>query len=116
MAYISFGKLWRSEFHNNVSAIDTMQDIKRNQLKLKVNDGHKESGNLTTDFELSNDETVVNKAHLDARITKIEGHIAFLKTILKYINCIAIRNSLEFLSEGLGEQTCIYFVVRDYLI
>ena len=113
MAYISFGILWRSDFYNNVSAIDRVQDKKRNQLKLKVNDGHKENGNLTTIFEPSNEKSVVNKAYPDAQITKREGNIAFLKTIVKYKTCIAIRNSLEVLSEVPGEQICKYFMVRD---
>ena len=41
MAYISFDNLWRSEFYNNVSAKDRVQDINLNQIKLKVNDTHK---------------------------------------------------------------------------
>ena len=41
MAYITFDKLWRSEFYNNVSSKDGVQDINFNQLKLKVNDTFK---------------------------------------------------------------------------
>ena len=41
MAYISFDKLWRSEFHNNVSAKDKDQDYNLNQLKLTVNNTQK---------------------------------------------------------------------------
>ena len=37
MAYISFDKLWRSDFFNNVSIKDRVQNINLNQLKLKVN-------------------------------------------------------------------------------
>ena len=44
MAYISFDKLWRSEFYNNVSARDRVQDINLDQLKLKVNDTYKKDG------------------------------------------------------------------------
>ena len=36
VAYISFDKLWRSEIYNNVSAKDKVQEIRLNQLKLKV--------------------------------------------------------------------------------
>ena len=36
MAYISYDKLWRSDFFNNVSAKDKLQDVKFNQLKHKV--------------------------------------------------------------------------------
>ena len=38
MAYRSYDQLWRSEFYNNVSAKDRVQDIKPNQLNLKVHD------------------------------------------------------------------------------
>ena len=37
MVYIPYDKLWISEFNNNVSAKDRVQDINLNQLKLKVN-------------------------------------------------------------------------------
>ena len=55
MAYISYDKLWRSEFYNNVSAKDRFQDISPNQLKLKVNDSCKKDEKLTTNFEPSED-------------------------------------------------------------
>ena len=38
MASISYDKLLRTEFYNNVPAKDRMQDINLSQLKLKVND------------------------------------------------------------------------------
>ena len=38
MAYISYDKLWRSEFYKNVSAKGRVQDISLNQVKLKVNE------------------------------------------------------------------------------
>ena len=41
MAYIGFDKLWRSEFSNNVSEKDRVQDKNLNQLKLKFNDAYK---------------------------------------------------------------------------
>ena len=41
MAYISYQKLWRSEFYNNVSAKDRAQDINIHQIKIKVNDTYK---------------------------------------------------------------------------
>ena len=36
MAYISYNRLWESEFDNIVSKIDIQQDKKINQLKLEV--------------------------------------------------------------------------------
>ena len=41
MAYISYNRLWKSEFDNIVSKKDKVQDVKINQLKLKVNDALK---------------------------------------------------------------------------
>ena len=41
MAYISYDEVWRSEFHKNVSAKDSVQDRKLSQLKLKVNATYK---------------------------------------------------------------------------
>ena len=38
MAYISYNKLWDSEFDNMVSKKDKVQDMNINQLKLKVHD------------------------------------------------------------------------------
>ena len=38
MTLLSFDKIWRSEFHDNVSAKDGMQDFNLNQIKLLVND------------------------------------------------------------------------------
>ena len=65
MAYISFDKLWRNEFYKNASAKDVVQDIKLNQFKLKVNDTYKKDEKTTKNFETSDDEDVLNKAHLD---------------------------------------------------
>ena len=38
MAYITYNKLWESEFDNIVSETDKLQDLNINQLKLKVHD------------------------------------------------------------------------------
>ena len=50
MAYISYNKLWGSEFDDNVSKRDKLQDLKINQLKLKVNDTYTKDEKLTTNF------------------------------------------------------------------
>ena len=38
MAYISYNKLWKSEFDNIVSKKDKLQDLYFIQLKLEVNE------------------------------------------------------------------------------
>ena len=41
MAYISYNKLWESEFDGIVSKRDKLQDLNINQLKLEVHDTYK---------------------------------------------------------------------------
>ena len=79
MAYISYNKLWESEFENIVSKRDKLQDININQLKLEVHDTCKKDEKLTTKFEAVNDEEVINKAHLDEKLLKIRGHISLIE-------------------------------------
>ena len=73
MAYMSYEKIWRSEFFKKVSEEDRMQDINLNQIKLKVNDTYDEVEEKRTNFEPSNVEDVINKASLDTNLSKIEG-------------------------------------------
>ena len=40
MAYISYNKLWESEFDNIVSKKDKRQDLNNNQLKLEVQESY----------------------------------------------------------------------------
>ena len=51
LVYISYDKLWSSEFYNNVSAKISLQDTNPNQLKLKVNDFYKKDEKIITKFE-----------------------------------------------------------------
>ena len=65
MAYISFNKLWESEFDGIVSKRDKLQDFNNNQLKFDVHDICKKDEKLTTDFEPTDISDVINKGHLD---------------------------------------------------
>ena len=76
MAYISYNKLWESEFDGIVSKRDKLQDLNINQLKLEVHDTYKKDEKITTKFKAVNDEDVINKAHLDEKLEKIEGHLS----------------------------------------
>ena len=76
MAYISYIKLWESEFDGIVSKRDKLQDSNINQLKLEVHDTYKKDETITTNFEANDDPDVINKAYLDDKIKKIDGHIA----------------------------------------
>ena len=78
MAYISYNKLWESEFDGIVSKRDKLQDLNINQLKLEVHDTYKKD-KITTNFEAVNDEDVINKSFLDEKLKKIDGHISYIE-------------------------------------
>ena len=73
MAYISYNGLWESEFDGIVSKRGKLQDLNINQLKLEVDE------KITTNFEAINNEDVINKAHLDEKLLKINEHLSKLK-------------------------------------
>ena len=79
MAYISYNKLWESEFDGIVSKRDKIQDLSINQLKLEVHDTYYKNEKITTNFEPVNNEDVINKAYLDAKLSKIDGHISYIE-------------------------------------
>ena len=79
MAYISYNKLWESEFDGIVSKRDKLQDSNINQLKLEVHDTYKKDERITTNFEPVDNEDVINKGYLDEKLIKINGHISNLE-------------------------------------
>ena len=79
MAYISYNKLWESEFDGIVSKRDKLQDLNINQLKLEVHDTYKKDEKLTTNFKPTDNEDVINKAYLDEKLSKINGHISYME-------------------------------------
>ena len=79
MAYISYNRLWESEFDGIVSKRDRLQDSNINQLKLEVHDTYKKDEKLTTDFEPVDNEDVINKGYLDSKLLKRDGHLSKLE-------------------------------------
>ena len=79
MAYISYNKLWESEFDGIVSKRDKLQDRNINQLKLEVHDTFKKDEKITTNFEAVDNEDVINKDYLDSKLLKINGHLSKLE-------------------------------------
>ena len=79
MAYISYNKLWESEFDGIVSKRDKLQDSNISQLKLEMYDTYKKDEKITTNFEAVDDSHVINKAYLDDKLKKIVGHIAYIE-------------------------------------
>ena len=78
MAYISYNKLWESEFDGVVSKRNKIQDAYFNQLKLEVHDAYKKDEKITTNFEAVDDKDDINKAYLDEKLLKIDGHLSKL--------------------------------------
>ena len=79
MAYISYNKLWESEFDGFVSKTDKLQDLNINQLKLEVHDTYKKDEKLTTNFEPVDNSDVINKGYLDSKLLKKDGHLSKLE-------------------------------------
>ena len=79
MAYISYSKLWESEFDSIVSKRDKLQDSNINQLKLEVHDTYKNDEKISTNFEPIDNTDVINKGYLDSKLMKIDGHLSKLE-------------------------------------
>ena len=79
MAYISYNKLWESEFDGIVSKRDKLQDANISQLKLEVHDTYKKDEKLTTNFDAVDNSDVINKGFLDEKLLKINGHLSKLE-------------------------------------
>ena len=79
MAYISYNKLWESEFDNIVSKRDKLQDLNINNLELEVHDTYKKNEKLSTNFEPVDDSDVINKFYLDSKLIEIDGHLSKLE-------------------------------------
>ena len=79
MANISYNKTWESEVDNIVSKRDNLQDLIVNQLKLEVHDTCKTDEKITTNFQLTDNSDVINKAHLDEKLLKINVHLSKLE-------------------------------------
>ena len=79
MAYISYNKLWESEFDGIVSKTEKLQDLNISQLKLEVHDTYKKDEKLTTNFQPVDDSDVINKGYLDSKLLKRDGHLSKLE-------------------------------------
>ena len=79
MAYISYNRLWESEFDGIVSKRDKLQDSNINELKLEVHDTYKKDERITTNFDAVDNSDVINKGYLDEKLIKINGHLSKLE-------------------------------------
>ena len=85
MAYFSYKNLWESECDSIVSRRDKLQDLNNNPLELEVNETYKKDEKITTNFEPTDDQDVINKAHLNENLVKINGQLLKLKKRLQRI-------------------------------
>ena len=127
MVYFSYKKLWESQFDNIVPERDKIQDIKINQIKLKVNDTYMNDEKLTTTFEHTDDSDVIKKAFLDVKSSIIDGHLSLLE---KHYNEFKLHNKENLLIERAVTTTMQIFydkglfdnydkadqLLKDYLI
>ena len=101
MAYITYNKLWESEFDGIVSKRDKLQDLNINNLKLEVLDTYKKDEELTTNFKPVDDLDVINKAYLDSKLIKIDGHLSKLE---KDYNEFKLQNNKQNVEEILVQR------------
>ena len=90
MAYISYDKIWESEFDNIVSKKDKVQDRNINQSKLEVHVTYEKDEKITRNFEANTDEDVINKAYLDKKLLKTNAHLSILE---KHCNEIKLQHN-----------------------
>ena len=101
MPYISYNKLWESEFDGIVSRRDKLQDLNINNLKLEVHDTYKKDEKLITNFEPVDDSDVINKGYLDSKVLKINGHLSKLE---KYFNEFKLQYNKQNIEEILVQR------------
>ena len=95
MAYISYNKVWESEFDGIVSRKDKVQDANFSQLKLEVHDTYKKDEKLTTNFEPVDNEDVINKGYIDGKLLNINGHLSKLEKDFKKFKLQYNKQSVE---------------------
>ena len=101
MAYISYNKLWESEFDGIVSKRDKLQDANIRQLKLEVHDTYKKDERITTNFEPVDIEDVINKGYLDEKLFNINGHLSKLE---KDYNEFKLQNNKQSVEDILIQR------------
>ena len=107
MAYITYNKLWESEFEGIVSKRDKLQDLNINQLKLEVHDTYKRDEKLTTNFEPVDDSDVINKGYLDSKLFKTDSYLSKLEKDYNEFKLQHNKQSVEEISIQRAVKTTI---------
>ena len=79
MAYISYIKIWESEFDGIVSKRDKLQESNINQIKLEKQDTYKKHEKIRTNSEPFDNSDVINKCYFDEELKMTDGHIAYIQ-------------------------------------
>ena len=90
-----------------ISKKDKLQDSKINQIKLEVHDTYKKDEKKTTNFEPVNDEDVLNKAYLDDKLLKLNGHLSSLEKDYQEFNLQNNKQSVEEILIQIAVETTI---------
>ena len=102
MSYSSYNKLWESEFDGIVSERDKLKVLNINQLKLEVHGNYKKDEKITKNFELVNNDDVINKTYLEQTLSNTDGHLSFLE---KDYNEFKLQYNKQFVEEFLFQRT-----------
>ena len=117
MAYISYNKIWESEFDGIVSKRDKLQDLNIIHLKLQVHDTYKKDEKTTTNFERIDNSDDINKGYLDEKLLKIDGHLSKIeKGYNEFILQYNKQNVEDILIQRALKQQYKYFMIRVSLI
>ena len=101
MAFLSYNRLWESEFDNLVSKKDKVQDLKINDLKLELYDTYEKDKKITTNFQPTDDPDVISKAHLNEKLFKINGHSSLSQKDYKELE---LKYNKQFVQEILIQR------------
>ena len=108
MAYISYNKLWESEFDGIISKRNRLQDSNISQLKLEVYDTYKKDEKITTNFEAVDNEDVINKGYLDSKLLKINAHLSKLEYNKQNVEDILILRAVKTTIQILYDYLIIF--------
>ena len=95
MAYMSYYKLWGSEFDNIVSKRDKLQELNISQSKLEVHNTYEKDEKITTNIEPNNNEHFINESYLYENLLKTNGHLTLLEKITTNSNYKKTNNLLK---------------------
>ena len=71
-------------------------------MKFEVHDNFEKDGRITTNFELVDNEDVINKAYLDEKLNKRNGHISFIE---KHNNEFELQYNKQSVEDLLIQRT-----------